>query len=189
MHNTYGVEKRGDKYVVKDAKGTVTTKGGEPEVFDTENKAKKRALELNSPKSTVFEEFGISPGSRFDPNVPSDAANNRSYITYVFRDSDAHIVYVGRGSGPGTPQEVLEGRIRKGHDHFHVGPTPEVVDAQMSKLASQGAEEVFKQEFIEQGAQLTYVDEALSFDRKSRAERSVDKIEAYLEDLRERGLR
>jgi len=138
--------------------------------------------------ASLFDEFGVTPGKNLNLGVAS-AANNRSYITYVFKDAQGNIVYVGRASGPGTPRQVMAGRLRKGHEHFHEGLTEEIVDVQKSKMASQGAEEVFIQGYRERGAVLTNIDESLSFDRKSRIQRSLDKIEAYLEELAERGLR
>lgn len=92
-------------------------------------------------------------------------------------------------SGPGTPTQVLADRISKGHDHFAEGLTAEVVDVQGSKLASQGAEEVFVQGFREQGAKLSNVDEPLSYKNAQRTQRSLDKIDAYIQDLERRGLR
>jgi hypothetical protein len=137
--------------------------------------------------STIFDEYGIRPGRSLNLDIPS-ATDGRSYITYAFR-SNGKVVYVGRGSGHGTPRQVLAQRLAKGHDHFVKGFTTEIVDVQGSKLASQGAEEVFIQGFREQGAILTNVDEALSFANRQRTQRSLDKLEAYLDDLALRGLR
>jgi hypothetical protein len=83
----------------------------------------------------------------------------------------------------GNPAEVLAARLRKGHDHFSAGLTPEVIATQKSLMASQGAEEFFIQGFREQGARLTNIDEALSFDRASRQAKSVSKIDAFFEEL------
>jgi hypothetical protein len=32
----------------------------------------------------------------------------RSYITYVFKDAEGNVTYLGRASGPGNPIEVLQ---------------------------------------------------------------------------------
>jgi len=64
-----------------------------------------------------------------------------------------------------------------------------LLDVQGSKLARQGAEDVFIQGFKEQGATLTNVDEALSFANQECIQRALAKIEAYIEDLVRRGLR
>ena len=137
---------------------------------------------------SLFEEFGVTPGRGLNLDVPS-APEGSSYITYSFKNSSNEVVYVGRASGPGTPRQVLAGRLSKGHDHFTEGLTPEVVDVQGSKLASQGAEEVFVQGYREQGAKLSNIDEALSYKNSERIQRSLNKIEAYIEDLERRGLR
>ncbi|WP_406697218.1 hypothetical protein V5E97_00130 [Singulisphaera sp. Ch08] len=121
-------------------------------------------------------------------DIPS-APEKHSYVTYVFRNSFGEVVYVGRTSGSGTPRQVMADRIRKGHDHFVEGLTAEVVDVQGSKLASQGAEEVFVQGFRERGAKLTNINEPLSYKNLVRTQRSLEKIEAYIQDLDQRGLR
>ena len=91
---------------------------------------------------SVFDTFGVQPGRNIDLANPS-APNNRSYITYVFRNQSNEIVYVGRASGNGNPIQVMEGRISKGHDHFKTGYSYEIVATQTNKLANQGAEEFF----------------------------------------------
>jgi hypothetical protein len=53
------------------------------------------------------------------------------------------------------------------------GLTAEVVDVQESKLASQGAEEVFVQGFRERGAKLTNIDEPSSYKNSERTQRSL----------------
>ncbi|WP_035614373.1 RHS repeat-associated core domain-containing protein [Haloferula sp. BvORR071] len=133
-------------------------------------------------EASLFGEFGVVPGRGISLATPS-AIGGRSYITYAFRNAAGEVVYVGRASGAGSPIEVLAARLRKGHDHFTVGLTPEVVATQRSLVASQGAEEFFIQGFREQGAKLTNIDEALSFDRASRQARSLEKIEAFFEEL------
>jgi hypothetical protein len=137
---------------------------------------------------SLFEEFGVTPGRGLNLDVPSDP-EGRSHITYAFKNSSGEVVYVGRAGGPGTPRKVLADRISKGHDHFTEGLTAEVVDVQGSKLASQGAEEVFVQGYREQGANLTNIDEPLSYKNSERIQHSLKKIEAYIEDLEQRGLR
>ena len=135
-------------------------------------------------EKTLFEEFGYDPNQKLSEdvlNTPSDPESGRSYITYAFKDENG-VSYVGRASGPGTPQEVLEARIVKGHEHYEPGLTKEVIDVQGSKLASQGAEEFFKMGHEELGAQLTNKDEALSFDRPERAASSLEKIEAFVDE-------
>ncbi len=106
----------------------------------------------------------------------------KSYITYSFKDISGNVVYVGRASGKGSPIQVLNRRIAQGHKHFK-GLTPEVVSVQKSKMASQGAEEFFIQAYREQGAKLTNIDESLSFSNKQRTQKSLIKIDAFIEEL------
>ena len=136
----------------------------------------------NSFRKGLFEELGITPFKGFDPRVAS-GANGKSYITYAFKNAKDEVVYVGRASGHGTPLQVLQQRIRKGHDHFHEGLTAHVASVHKSKLASQGAEEAFIQGFKEQGHRLSNIENALSFDNKHRIKRSLEKIEEYIIEL------
>lgn len=72
-------------------------------------------------------------------------AQTKTHITYVFKDAEGKVVYVGRASGFGTPNAVLGRRVSRGHEHWHpeLGDTREVVAVQSSKAASQGAEDVW----------------------------------------------
>ncbi|NJL61142.1 MAG: hypothetical protein HC903_04030 [Methylacidiphilales bacterium] len=40
----------------------------------------------------------------------------RTYLTYTLKDKDGGVRYVGRASGRGTPEQVMSGRISRGHD-------------------------------------------------------------------------
>jgi len=60
--------------------------------------------------------------------------------------------------------------------------TPQVIDVQASKSASQGAEEFFIQGFIEQGAKLRNIDPAISL-RQGRIDKSIGKIDDFFDDL------
>jgi hypothetical protein len=72
------------------------------------------------------------------------AEKAKTYITYSFKNSDDVVHYVGRASGKGTPQEVLMGRIERGHDIAKNFPDlkPHIEGVQGSKAANKGAEDV-----------------------------------------------
>lgn len=141
-----------------------------------------RSLLLREGRSHLFDLFNLPPGRQLNLAIPS-APDGRSFITYAFKNADGQVVYVGRGSGQGNPAQVLQGRISKGHDHFHDGMTAEVVDVQKSKLANQGAEEFFIQAYREIGSPLTNVDESLSFANMDRSIKSITKLDAFFEEL------
>ena len=130
----------------------------------------------------LFDEFGVDLGRAPKLDAPSSlAGDGRSYITYVFKEGD-DVVYVGRASGRGDPSTVLRDRLAKGHDHFTDGLSASVVDVQGTKLASQGAEEIFIQGFIQRGAKLTNIDPAVSL-KPSRLARTMEKLDAFFADL------
>jgi hypothetical protein len=129
----------------------------------------------------LFDLYQVKPGQGFDRSKPS-AANGKSYITYVFKER-GKVVYVGRASGKGTPDQVLAKRIQRGHDHYQAGLKPEVVAAHGSRAASRGAEEFFIQCYREQGAKLRNIDEALSYKNDRRAQKSLYYLDAYFQEL------
>jgi hypothetical protein len=67
-----------------------------------------------------------------------------TFITYSFRDSSGAVRYAGRASGTGTPKQVLEARISKGHDIAKAHPElkPHIEATQSSAVANRGAEDV-----------------------------------------------
>ncbi len=136
----------------------------------------------------LFEEFGVTPGEGLNLDTPS-SVSGRSYITYEFRDPADGVAYIGRASGPGTPNQVMRQRLAKGHDHFLAGDTYRVIDVQGSLLASQGAEEFFIQGYREQGAILRNAIQALDYSRPARTTKSLDKLDAFFMDLSSRRLR
>ncbi|KHL91219.1 hypothetical protein QW71_35940 [Paenibacillus sp. IHB B 3415] len=73
--------------------------------------------------------------------------------------------------------------MQKATTTFMLELIPEIIDVQKSKLASQGAEEFFIQGFIEQGAKLTNIEQALSYYPKDRLAKSMNKLEAFFEEL------
>ena len=130
----------------------------------------------------LFAEHGIVPGRGINSSIPS-AAGGKSYITYGFKNANGEVVYVGRASGLGTPEQVLRARLAKGHKYFDNSLTPFVADVQKSKLANQGAEEFFIQGYRELGAPLRNIDESLSFSSGQRTQKSLRKLDAFFEDL------
>ncbi|MCP2728227.1 hypothetical protein [Limnofasciculus baicalensis] len=99
------------------------------------------------------------------------------------KDADDNVVYVGKASYKGTPQQALDRRISRGHDHYSPDVKPEIIDTQSNKAANAGAEEFFKQAYEKQGAKLTNKEEALDMGRKSRRDKSITKMKKFLEDL------
>lgn len=146
--------------------------------------ALKQTIEENATKGKkdLFSLFDVQPGKNLNLDVPS-ASNGGSYITYVFKNADDEIVYVGKASIPkGTPKQALSRRLAAGHKHFSPGLKPEIVATQISKQACAGAEEFFKQGYQKLGTKLTNIDNALSM-RSDRLSSSIAKIETFLEDL------
>jgi hypothetical protein len=138
------------------------------------------------PGDTLFEHLGVKPGESVDLHTFSDATGaKRSNIIYAFKDGDT-IVYTGRAGGRGTPEQVLENRISRGHDHWREGLTAEVVEVLPTKMAAQGAEEVYRLGYMEKGFPLENVDPALSYKLPDRAADSLAKLQAYRDFLRSR---
>jgi hypothetical protein len=144
----------------------------------------KSTIEANAAKGKedLLDVFGVEPGKNLNLDTPS-APDGNSYITYVFKDADNNVVYVGKASYKGTPQQALDRRISRGHEHYSPELKPEIVATQSSKDANAGAEEFFKQAYQKQGSQLTNIDEALDMGRKSRRDKSITKMEKFLEEL------
>jgi hypothetical protein len=133
-------------------------------------------------KEDLFDVFSVEPSKNLNLDTPS-APNGSSYITYVFKNADGNVVYVGKASYKGTPKQALERRISRGHTHYSPELKPEIIATQSSKAASAGAEEFFMQAYKKQGAQLTNLEEALDMGRKSRRDQSITKMEKFLEEL------
>ncbi|MEZ6143345.1 MAG: hypothetical protein R3B84_22485 [Zavarzinella sp.] len=137
------------------------------------------------PGDTLFEHLGVDTSHPVALHSFSDGTGaKRNHIIYVFKDGDT-IVYTGRASGRGTPEQVLRGRISRGHDHWRDGLTREVVEVLPSKRAVQGAEEVYRLGYGER-IHLENVDPALSYKTVDRANESITKIQAYLDVIRAR---
>lgn len=141
-----------------------------------------RSLLLREGRSPLFDLFDLTPGSGIDLTTPS-APGGQSFVTYVFKNANNQVVYVGRASGQGNPAQVLQGRISRGHDHYNDQLVAEVVDVQKTKLASQGAEEFFIQGYRELGMPVTNIDEALSFANTDRTIKSITKLDSFFEEL------
>lgn len=141
-----------------------------------------RSLLLREGRSSLFDLFGLNPGTGINLATPS-APGGRSFVTYVFKNADDQVVYVGRASGQGNPAQVLQGRISKGHAHYNDQLVAEVVDVQKTKLANQGAEEFFIQGYRELGMPVTNIDEALSFANTDRTIKSITKLDSFFEEL------
>ncbi|MFC5827206.1 RHS repeat-associated core domain-containing protein [Nonomuraea insulae] len=136
-------------------------------------------------KASMFSRFRITPGKNLKLNVPSGSDGKSSYITYIIRNNKDQVVYVGKASGKGTPQQVLNGRFnkqRKGHDHHfpELGDKPpEIIDVYMTKDSMSGGEQFYMEAYREEGAALRNANEALSWDRPYRQKRSITKLDAF----------
>ncbi|WP_189934545.1 LamG-like jellyroll fold domain-containing protein [Streptomyces aurantiogriseus] len=134
----------------------------------------------------LFDTFGVEPGKNLNLSEPS-ASNGRSYITYVAKDAEGNVRYVGRAQGKGNPLQVMKGRISRGHDIFKENPdfTPHVVDVQGSAEANKGAEEFFTQGFAQRGADLLNSPEspALGFSKTPRGRKSVQMMDSFFDEL------
>ncbi|MGW0575453.1 LamG-like jellyroll fold domain-containing protein [Streptomyces sp. NPDC002920] len=134
----------------------------------------------------LFDTFGVEPGKNLNLSEPS-ASNGRSYITYVAKDAEGNVRYVGRAQGKGNPLQVMKGRISRGHDIFKENPdfSPHVVDVQQSAEANKGAEEFFTQGFSQRGADLLNSPDspALGFSKTPRGQKSVQMMDSFFDEL------
>ncbi len=140
---------------------------------------------VSSAGSALFDRLGITFGRKLNLTAASDATGaNRSYFTYVFKDKQTgKVVYVGRGSGAGTPEQALQARLVKPHKRYDPKiHDAEIVDVHGSKLAGQGAEEVYLLGFRERGP-LINDDPALSYLTNARAKDSLDKLQSFADEV------
>lgn len=90
----------------------------------------------------------------------ADAAKGtkKTFITYTLRGGDENgaVRYVGRASGRGTPEQVMEQRLSKGHKIFKAHPElkPRIEAIQGNRSANHGAEDVFYEYHKREGADL-----------------------------------
>ena len=123
------------------------------------------------------------------PPAPSSAAaKGRTYITYELKNAQGEVVYVGRASGVGTPDQVMQGRLARGHDVFDANPglTAQVKAVQESAAANKGAEGVLYAQRLREGAKLLNDPKSPPLSSKpSKADEVRAKVEAYHEDLKQ----
>jgi RHS repeat-associated protein len=121
-------------------------------------------------------------------DIPGGAAGEaRTYVTYELKNAKGEVVYVGRASGIGTPEQVMKDRLAKGHDVFDANPglTPAVSAAQGTSAANKGAEGVLYEQRLKEGAQLLNDPKSPPLSAKpSKAAAVRRKIDAYHEDLK-----
>lgn len=132
-----------------------------------------------------------------------DRANKgqRTFLIYTLRDKDGVVRYVGGASGEGTPDEVMAGRISRGHDA--VKEHPDLVEARIEMVqsdpaANRGAEEALYSYYQvpeprkigeknlskagganKDGSQMYNKDPILS-SKKSKIQTGLKKIEAFV---------
>lgn len=109
------------------------------------------------------------------PNSAAPAARTR--LVYSIRDVDDNVIYVGRASGKGTPQQVLSKRISN-HDHAGAGRF-QIEETQGSYAANRGAEDViYQRELLKsqsEGRTLLNIDQPIG----PRNPHGRDYIDAY----------
>jgi len=118
--------------------------------------------------------------------TPFAAPSGKTYITYVFKNAEGEIVYEGRASGSGTPEQVLSQRLSKGHHVFGETPglTPEVQAVQGSRDANMGAEAVHYERLLRDGAPLLNDPRSPPLSsRPDKIEKTRARIQAYADDL------
>jgi hypothetical protein len=111
----------------------------------------------------------------------------KTFITYTFKQGE-NVVYVGRASGKGTPDQVLNQRLGKGHHILRENPglTPEVQAVQGNRAANRGAEDVWYEYYKREGAPLLNDPQSPPLSSKrSKITRSRQRIQAYADDLNE----
>lgn len=96
------------------------------------------------------------PSQNAIPAKLTVAPTPKTYIAYEFKDVNGDVVYVGRASGKGTPEQVMKGRLAKGHDVFEGNPglKYEVHSVQGNAAANKGAEGVIYKQRLREGAKL-----------------------------------
>jgi len=120
-------------------------------------------------------------------NVSGDGGQ-QTFITYIFRHSAGQVVYVGRTRGYGTPEQVLQQRLAKGHHVFDNNPglKPEVQAYQGNQEANMGAEDVWYEYYRRAGAPLLNNPQTPPLSsRLDRLEATRRRIQAYADDLEE----
>ena len=127
------------------------------------------------------------PGALVPDASSSAAASGRTYISYELRNAQSEVVYVGRASGVGTPEQVMQGRLARGHDVFDTTPglTPHVRAVQGGPSANKGAEGVLYEQHLRAGAKL--LNDPKSPPLSSKPSKTAEvraKIDAYTEDLK-----
>lgn len=97
-------------------------------------------------------------------------------------------MYIGRASGAGTPEQVMQGRLARGHDVFDANPglTAEPHAVQGNAVANKGAEGVLYEQRLREGAKLLNDPKSPPLSSKpSKAAEVRAKIEAYADDLKQ----
>jgi len=126
---------------------------------------------------------GAAQGGVWVHNTGDDC--DETFITYSFQ-KDGKTVYIGKASGIGSPEYVLERRMIKGHSHWKPGYTRGVIDIQQSEDACAGAEGVWFHYHKTIGSKLTNKNTPLDFGRRDRRLASARKLEAYDAELQQR---
>ena len=152
-----------------------------------------------TPQAAALADLAMGPEGSFGvanvaPSVATPAviasstkSNGRTHITYEFKNPHGEVVYVGRASGVGTPEQVMQGRLARGHDIFKANPglTPVPKAVQGNLPANMGAEGVLYEQHLRDGAKLLNDPKSPPLSSKpSKAAEVKAKIDAYSEDLK-----
>ena len=117
-----------------------------------------------------------------------EPSGQQTFITYTFRNREGQVVYVGRASGYGTPAQVLQQRLAKGHHVFdsHPGLRAEVLAYQGNRDANLGAEDVWYAYYRRVAMPLLNDPQTPPLSSRSdRLEATRRRIQAYADDLEE----
>ncbi|WP_156398071.1 MULTISPECIES: hypothetical protein [unclassified Duganella] len=121
------------------------------------------------------------------PSGTKTVVKPKTFITYEFKNAAGEVVYVGRASGKGTPEQVMKQRLAKGHDVYDANPglIPEVRATQGSASANKGAEGVLYEQRMREGASLLNDPKSPPLSSKpAKAAEVREKISDYSEDLK-----
>lgn len=153
-----------------------------------EKKQTKQKETLNQPdlnRTSQDWNDAHNAGSQRSDLTGQSQKETKTYITYVLKDANGEVRYVGRASGIGTPNEVMEQRIAKGHDILTENPglKPQVIDTQTTEDANKGAEGVWYDYYKKQGANLLNDPKSPPLSEKpEKAEKSQQKKDAYIQE-------
>ena len=153
--------------------------------------SRQRPESTGSGNEEPSQEPNEKPGSSLGDEKAQSALDKvtRRYITYVLKDENNNVRYVGRASGFGTPDEVMKGRIKRGHKiaKANLNLRPEVIDEQSSPDSNLGAEKLWYEYYKENGASLLNSPQSPPLSGKpSKRANTAQRVREYLNDTQNR---